>query len=306
MNTSAYDAAAGVAAKRNEQLLRLALAALGERSLGEMAGTSSVGLMSERTTSAGLDSTRVAARTSSLWSERTNSVGLDSASVTTRTSAPCGTGLSIDEGSSSDGLTSRATSDVELPLPEIQAPEVHEPRIGIDIGDVLTVSDKRSMWEVRGAIDAVCLIAELFGARNVFLVSRVRLGGNMHTMTKQCLHKPNGLLEQSKIPADNVVYVSCINGLYGKGVAAKRLGLSHFIDNKEDVLQSVFEDKCGNSGEIVERFDGILFHFASGGTGRWRPKPRLSTSPEFKSHYYAVSGWKALLEILRKDALDWC
>jgi len=89
------------------------------------------------------------------------------------------------------------------------------------------------------------------------------------------------------------------NGLNGKGVAAARLGLSHFVDNRWDVLESVFADKAGNSGDFVRRFDGILFHFASGGAGQWKPKPPHRQSPELRRHYCSVSGWAGVLEHLR-------
>lgn len=126
----------------------------------------------------------------------------------------------------------------------------------------------------------------------------------MHRRTQEWLNEPNGFLERVGIPAGNVVFVSAISGRYGKGAAAAQLGLSHFVDNKWEVLESVFEDKAGNSGDVVQRFDGILFHFASGGAGRWRPKPPRDMSSDLGSHYWAVSGWSEVLERLRKDMSD--
>jgi hypothetical protein len=264
--TASHEAAAAAASKRDEQLLRLALGALGEK--------------------AAMDAV----------TERTESTGLDSTSVTTRTASAIGEEVSsIDADSILEESLPRLTSFLD-----IKAPEVHEPRIGIDIGDVLTSAGKDSLWEVPGAIDAVCAVAEIFGSYNVFLVSRVRLGGRMHRMTKQWLERPNGLLERTCIPADNVEFVSTINGSDGKGTAAARLGLSHFVDNKWECLEAVFADPTGNSSEFVRRFDGILFHFASGGTGRWKPKSPLSTRSKFKPHYCAVSGWSEILRLLRK------
>merc|ERR1719201_1758565 len=102
----------------------------------------------------------------------------------------------------------------------------------------------------------------------------------MHQMTKRWLFKPNGFSERSGILAENVVFVSSINGLDGKGAAASRLGLSHFVDNKSEVLEAVFSDEAGNSAEFVRRFDGILFHFASGGNGRRKPAPPTSMTQE--------------------------
>lgn len=123
----------------------------------------------------------------------------------------------------------------------------------------------------------------------------------MHVKSKQWLEEPRGLLERAQIPFENIIFVSDVRGRDGKGVAAKRLGLSHFVDNREDVLQAIFEDNVGNSREYVEHFDGILFHFAERGAGKWKPKPSPSTSQELKAHYCAVSGWEDVLRQLRKD-----
>lgn len=99
--------------------------------------------------------------------------------------------------------------------------------------------------------------------------------------------------------SDNVVFVSEVSGPNGKGVASKHLGLSHFVDNKWEVLQSVFADKAGNSGDLVQRFQGFLFHFANGGTGRWKPKRPFGMSTDLQAHYCAVSGWSEVLGWLR-------
>jgi len=182
------------------------------------------------------------------------------------------------------------------------------PRIGIDIGGVLLESCRhnRSMREVPGGDKAVRDIIDTFGVSNVFLVSKVQLGGIMHTKTKEWLHGPNGFLERVGLPSKNVVFVSAISGGNGKGVQAKRLHLSHFVDNKWEVLEAVFSDRAGNSGDSVQRFHGRLFHFATGGIGKWKPElceaARARVSPAFYSYYTAVSGWSEVQELLQGDA----
>ncbi len=95
--------------------------------------------------------------------------------------------------------------------------------------------------------------------------------------------------------------VNDINGPNGKGVAAKRLGLSHFVDNKCEVLESVVADKAGNSGVFIQRFQGTLFHFATGGSGKWKPGRPPAMSSELQQYYCAVSGWKEVLSKFGKD-----
>jgi len=101
------------------------------------------------------------------------------------------------------------------------------------------------------------------------------------------------------ITTDNVVFTSAVSGPYGKGVAAARLGLSHFVDDKSEVLESVMGDENGNSKNSVKKFDGILFHFDNGGRGRQTPKQPLAMSSDLKAHYCGVSGWAEALEHLR-------
>lgn len=261
--------AASFAAKKTEQMLRLALAALGDK-------TSCLDSMTERTASTGLDSSGLTTRTISL----------------------------LDETASSTNESLLDASAASVPLLRSSLHEALEPRIGIDIGGVLLTADMRrcsTVYGVPGGLDAIRIIADIFGARNVFLVSKVRLGGRMHQRTQQWLSEPNGFLEKVGISAENVVFVSAINGPDGKGVAAARLGLSHFIDDKSDVLESVFADKAGNSGHLVQQFDGILFHFATGGVGRWKPKAPIGMSRELAAHYCPASGWPDVLRVLGRD-----
>jgi len=201
-----------------------------------------------------------------------------------------------------DELSTKASSfDGEAVSDEV-------PRIGIDIGGVLLEShrDHRSMWEVPGGERAIRDIIEIFGVSNVFLVSKVQLGGKMHTKTKEWLHGSAGFLERIGLPSENVAFVSAISGIHGKGVEAKRLGLSHFVDNRWEVLEAVFSDRAGNSLDSVQRFHGTLFHFATGGLGQRMPElsnaARARLPPEFYSYYTAVSGWSEVLEILQRDA----
>merc|ERR1719367_1462069 len=137
----------------------------------------------------------------------------------------------------------------------------------------------------------------MFGPSNVFLVSKVRIGGRMHKRTEQWLHEVSGFFEKTNVPKANIVFVGSVSGPDGKGTAAARLGLSHFVDDKWEVLQSVFSDAAGNSGDLVRHFNGVLFHFASGGAGQWKPKP---PSNELGSYYWAAACWSEVLKQLHQ------
>lgn len=255
LNQDVDDLAVAIAHRKDQQLLRLALAALVVKCNPSEAQKCDDAL-TERTLSTGLQST-------------------------------------FSQGSTTDG-----DSLLDAPWP----PRAEEPRIGIDIGDVLTSADNHSgtLWDVPGSVEALRAITEIFGSHNVFLVSKVRVGGWMHQRTEEWLHGPRGFLEKVGIPAENVRFVSRIKGRDGKGIAALNLGLSHFVDNKFEVLESIFTDEAGNSREFVQKFDGILFHFASGGTGQWKPRPPQRVCSKLGSHYYAVSGWSAVVHCLRQ------
>jgi hypothetical protein len=246
-----------LASRRNEQLLRLALAALGDTSClckSAVEGSHSTVSLTTKTTSF--------------------------------MSTTASTLSSIDEESLPEWTTSTGLTLLQTPRPVVQVP-----RIGIDIGGVLLDIDRNNeIWEVKDGVVAVRSLLGAFGVSNVFLVSKVRLGGRMHRRTLEWLQGPNGFLERAGLPAKSVVFVRDISGPHGKGAAASTLGLSHFVDNKWEVLQAVFTDKAGNSGDLVQRFDGILFHFATGGSGRWKPKCPAGLSCTRHSDDLALAG----------------
>lgn len=185
------------------------------------------------------------------------------------------------------------------------------PRIGIDIGGVLTregdpeymgsLEEWDSTWEAEGAFDACRKIARVFGPENTFLVSKVKPGGSMHRRIEQWLHETCNFCELTNIPKDNIVFVSAIDGPEGKGVVSAQLGLSHFVDDKSEVLKSIWEDEAGNARHLVERHNGLLFHFAKGGWGKTLPPVDAGDlAPMMRRHYHPVANWEELLERLRE------
>ncbi len=59
---------------------------------------------------------------------------------------------------------------------------------------------------------------------------------------------------------ENVYFCPDADGQDRKGVLAKTLQLSYFLDDRQDVLRSVLSDKAGNASEFVNMNDGQLFH----------------------------------------------
>jgi hypothetical protein len=120
----------------------------------------------------------------------------------------------------------------------------------------------------------------------------------MHLTSKEWLHGPDGFLERTGLPSENVWFVRDIDGPNGKGVVADHLALTHFVDDRWDVLKAVFADKSGNSGDLVQHYDGKLFHFALG----WKPKHPQDMPSALEPYYCAVSGWSEVLKVLRISA----
>merc|ERR1712050_332934 len=76
---------------------------------------------------------------------------------------------------------------------------------------------------------------------------------------------------------------------------------THFIDDRAEVLQSVYADEAGNSGDLITNLDGKLFHFDHGGTGKCLPTPPTKMSDGIRNHYHGVSGWIDVLAHSGKD-----
>jgi len=172
-------------------------------------------------------------------------------------------------------------------------------RIGIDIGGVLTrdggdqtrdrSGDWGSDWEAPGAFEGVRQLVGVFGPSNVFLVSKA--SEDMQRQTKHWLDQTK-FCEVTGVPPKNIEFVRSRDGPEGKGEVASKLGLSHFVDDNFQCLKSVFCDKDGNSGDVVERFKGVLVHFAKGGCGSVPPRIRESRIPDrMRDYYMPVANW---------------
>eukprot|EP00929_Paragymnodinium_shiwhaense_P030760 TRINITY_DN17376_c0_g2_i1.p1 TRINITY_DN17376_c0_g2~~TRINITY_DN17376_c0_g2_i1.p1 ORF type:complete len:710 (+),score=114.43 TRINITY_DN17376_c0_g2_i1:138-2267(+) len=185
------------------------------------------------------------------------------------------------------------------------------PRFGIDIGGVLTRESDPTVprevldswdhtWEAPGAFDAVRRIVAVFGPQNVFLVSKMRPGGSMQRRVEHWLHETCDFCKVTGVPKQNIVFVAKVDGPDGKGPAASQLGLSFFVDDKIEALSSVFSDEYGNSGDSIEKYGGLLFHFSKGGWNGMAPHCDMSEiSPMMRRCYRGVGNWEQVIDVLK-------
>jgi len=254
--------------------------------------TTSGGTLTERTQSTGLESAEssIIDRTKTIVTHLTHSSLLERAgsAFSVDSSSVCSASSVSDQGFAF--LTSVATWE----LPRVLTGHGKIRRFGIDLGGVVFTDNSRKLvWK---AVQGVRLIVSIFGAENVFIVSKVKLLKRMHLACAEELSRPGGFLEKVGIPVENVVFVPCIRGTYGKGAVCAKLGLTHFVDDRFEVLEAAFEDYDGNNrGPLVTQMNGKLFHFEYGGRGEQCPVRPKTMSDGVAAHYQAVSGWVHLL-----------
>ena len=95
-----------------------------------------------------------------------------------------------------------------------------------------------------------------------------------------------------------------MSGPRGKGPIAAKIGLSHFVDDKEEAIESIWADAAGNSREAVILHTGQHFHFARSGTGNvapiWKKPPHgHAVAPDV---VVPVANWDSLLAQLNVPA----
>lgn len=288
----ARKAAPIVDAKFREQVLRLALfgwhRANGEVPISDCSLLRTSGLIADfiseaSTTLQGTDS--VGSSTGSTLAELTHSVQSETAS--------CADSASLAGDISCFGFLGSVPT---WELPDVVNDCGKQCRIGVDLGGVIFVDQVRR-W-VPQAVDGVRGLVKIFGAQNVFIVSKVKLHGPVHLACCEALAKSGGFLEKVGIPLENVVFVPAVSGPHGKGSVGEKLGLTHFVDDRYDVLQSIYADESSNSGHLVRKFNGMLFHFEHGGRCTRRPSAPAGMPASLIKHYHAVSGWPELIAAL--------
>merc|ERR1712137_1362168 len=92
-------------------------------------------------------------------------------------------------------------------------------------------------------------------------------------LSKIWLHETMDICGQTGLIKSNIHFCRDCVGQKGKGPVAADLQLSHFVDDKDENLRSIFEDPAGNSRQAIERHNGKLFHFAQARSWIHRPSP---------------------------------
>ena len=138
-------------------------------------------------------------------------------------------------------------------------------RIGIDCGGVLSRIAREEHWhwdEVRDAMWALSKMVNRFGAENVHIVSKC--GPNMEQKTKDWLFRTMRI-DKIGLGEKNVHFCRQRTGEFGKGPVAELLQLTHFVDDNDACLWSVYGDPKGNAGEWIRRCNGKLYQFSRDG-----------------------------------------
>ena len=181
-------------------------------------------------------------------------------------------------------------------------------RIGIDVGGVLNNycnvrhNDRSSdhAWEksrntaAPAAFQALAKIVKRFGRENTFILSKCT--GEMRDKTEVWLFETMNICGgEIGFKKENVHFCRSRQGRNGKGGIATSLQLSHFVDDNDECLWSVYQE--GNSKAAVERHSGKFFHMARGAAGRHPPLPKYWLA-ERPSCVTPVCNWQEVLQHL--------
>merc|ERR1719191_2633325 len=152
--------------------------------------------------------------------------------------------------------------------------------------------------EAPGAMEALAKCVKHFGPANVFILSKC--SGVMKAKTQTWLFDTMGICDRSiGVRKKNVYFCRDRYGPNGKGGVAASLELSHFVDDRDDCLWSVYTE--GNSKAVVERHSGKFFHMARGSAGKWPPLPKEWSAEDRPACVTPVRNWSEVLDKLGID-----
>ena len=180
------------------------------------------------------------------------------------------------------------------------------PRFGTDLGGVLNkhcndIPNVSPHWyrhedsEVPNAMMALQRIVLFFGAENVFIISKCR--GAMRRNSEFWLHDVMDVCGRTGLRKENIHFCDEVGGPDGKGPLAATLGISHFVDDSDEALASLWEDGAGNTRAAIEQHNGKLFWFARSGIGYEAPMTH-------EDHPNCVEGVANWMRILTRLGLD--
>ena len=152
------------------------------------------------------------------------------------------------------------------------------PRIALDIGGVIMSASNTTHEDTDASsgvtdecLDAVKAIVALFGAENVFIISKARTKMADASLAK--LHDRN-FFKYAGLLIENVYF--CKERIQKKPIA-ESLGITHFVDDRWSVLEHLDPDRTFR----------YLF-----------PNPRDNSVPRGTKNVHMVDGWSALLAAL--------
>ncbi len=99
-------------------------------------------------------------------------------------------------------------------------------------------------------MDALAEIVARFGAQHVFLVSKA--GPSMQHRILRWLLEVMDVRRRTGLRRENIYFCHSISGPTGKGVLAAALGISHYVDDKDEALRAVYADSVANSAPAIE------------------------------------------------------
>ena len=111
---------------------------------------------------------------------------------------------------------------------------------------------------------------------------------------KEWLLETMAIAEITGMKPENINFCVRISGPDGKGVLAKRLGITHMVDDHDEALKAVYDAQT-EEGTFPHR--GQFFHFARSGIGsppscdKWRKEDR-------PPGVHAVNSWKDVMHLL--------
>lgn len=152
------------------------------------------------------------------------------------------------------------------------------PRIALDIGGVIMSASNTTHEDTDASsgvtdecLDAVKAIVALFGAENVFIISKARTKMADASLAK--LHDRN-FFKYAGLLIENVYF--CKERIQKKPIT-ESLGITHFVDDRWSVLEHLDPDRTFR----------YLF-----------PNPRDNSVPRGTKNVHMVDGWSALLAAL--------
>ena len=118
----------------------------------------------------------------------------------------------------------------------------------------------------------------------------------MAKLSRQWLIDTMVIDEITGFKLENIHFCSTRSGPRGKGVIARKLGITHMVDDHDEALKDVYLAQSENGAAFP--VCGQLFHFASSGVGH-PPSRKHWKQEERPDCVIPVGSWKEVMERLR-------